>query len=79
MDSDRLDGLRSRLRRQEATLSLSELARRCRISSRRLEAIEQGHAAATIIQARSIDEVLTVALGSGPTVASLTAGHRTAR
>ena len=65
MNGASTDALRLRLMRQEAGLSLAELARRCRISSRRLENIERCDQTATSGQARSIRIALDMALTSG--------------
>jgi transcriptional regulator with XRE-family HTH domain len=65
------DALRVRFLRQEASLSLAELARRCRISSRRLENIERGDQTPTRAEARAIRLALDPALTSGMSLESL--------
>jgi transcriptional regulator with XRE-family HTH domain len=71
MNGARTDALQVRLLAQEANLSVAELARRCRISSRRLENIERGDQTATSGQARAIRIALDMALTSGSRLESV--------
>jgi ribosome-binding protein aMBF1 (putative translation factor) len=65
MNGASTDALRLHLMRQEAGLSLAELARRCRISGRRLESIERGDQRATDREGRKVETALNEALISG--------------
>ena len=62
MNGASTDALRLRLLRQDACLSLAELARRCRISSRRLENMERGDQRATNGEAQTVEIAMNKAL-----------------
>ena len=79
MNGAATDALRFRLLRQEAALGLAELARSCRISSRRLENIERGDQRATIGERRTIKIALAKALTSGSRLEPMDLARQDAR